>query len=35
VTPGLLRTVAATVTLVEQRGNGTASTGEAVILALD
>jgi hypothetical protein len=32
--PGLLRTVAATVTLVEQRSKGESSTGEAIILAL-
>jgi NACHT domain len=32
--PGILRTVAATVTLVEQRSKGESTTGEAVILAL-
>jgi hypothetical protein len=32
--PGILRTVAATVTLVEQRSKGESTTGEAIILAL-
>ncbi|MGH3247143.1 MAG: hypothetical protein ACRDOI_13150, partial [Trebonia sp.] len=32
--PGVLRTVAATVTLVEKRSNGSSTTGESVILAL-
>ena len=31
---GVLRTVAATVTLVEDRSKGRATTGEAIILAL-
>jgi hypothetical protein len=32
--PGVLRTVAATVTLIENRGKGGATTGECIILAL-
>jgi hypothetical protein len=33
-TPGILRTVAATVTLIENRRKGGSNTGESIILAL-
>jgi len=32
--PGVLRTAAATVTLVERRGKGESATGESILLAL-